>query len=74
MMEMNGSLVRYAVRSGSAAAVVLMAACGGNEVASRLPDARSALVPPDYTSPCAITRSACFCRAAGAPNRTLPRR
>lgn len=58
MMEMNGSLVRYAVRSGSAAAVVLMAACGGNEVASRLPDARSALVPPDYTSPCAITRSA----------------
>nr|WP_315227154.1 alpha/beta hydrolase domain-containing protein [uncultured Albidiferax sp.] len=55
---MNGSLVRYAVRSGSAAAVVLMAACGGNEVASRLPDARSALVPPDYTSPCAITRSA----------------
>lgn len=58
MMEMNGSLVRYAVRSGSAAAVVLIAACGGNEVASRLPDARSALVPPDYTSPCAITRSA----------------
>jgi hypothetical protein len=58
MVEMNGSLVRYVVRGGSAAAVVLLAACGGQEVASRLPAARSALVPPDYTSPCAITRSA----------------
>ena len=59
MTQMSGSMLRYAMRGSAACAVVLMAACGGDgDSAPQLPAARSALVPPDYTSPCAITRSA----------------
>ncbi|HSU21969.1 MAG TPA: alpha/beta hydrolase domain-containing protein [Variovorax sp.] len=63
---------RRTARGGAALAVVMLAACGGGGGAgesgvggatpggptSRLPAARSALVPPDQTYPCTITRSA----------------
>lgn len=71
MIEITDRRVRRTVRGGMAMAVVLLAACGGSDdggdasgsasyggPTSRLPAARSALVPPDITAPCTITRSA----------------
>jgi hypothetical protein len=57
MTVITDSLVRQAARGSAAVAVVLLAACGGDDSTPQLPVARSALVPPDSTDPCPITRS-----------------
>lgn len=59
MTKISGSIVGHATRGSAAFAVLLLAACGGDgDAGPKLPAARSALVPPEFTSPCAITQSA----------------
>jgi hypothetical protein len=67
MIEITDRSIRRTARAGVAMTVVVLAACGGSDdgggasfgaPTTRLPTARSALVPPDITFPCAITRSA----------------
>ena len=62
MKKIPVPLVRHAKCGGAVCAVVFLAACGGDGdgggSAPQLPAALSALVPPVYTSPCPITRSA----------------
>ncbi|RCW66670.1 alpha/beta hydrolase domain-containing protein [Pseudorhodoferax soli] len=59
MTHIPGALASHATRGSAAIAAVLLASCGGGDGgAPQLPAARSALVPPEYTRPCPIKRSA----------------